>query len=98
MTAPTGGRRRFTQQAIAQAAQTPPIPDLPMADVVGVQAGAAAGGLALVTVNYLGATLPALYGTWYTPVVGHRVMVVKAGGVLTILGRPGGFPPIAGSG
>jgi hypothetical protein len=68
-----------------------------MADVVQVEPGAARGGLALVHVDYLGSRQYATYLTQYTPTVGDRVLVVKAGGVLTILGRPGGFLPPPGS-
>jgi hypothetical protein len=86
------GLQRLVQQQTAQ--PLPELPEIPMAVVATVTAGAATDGNALVTVTYNGATLPAKYLLHYTPVVGHQVMVAKSGGVITILGRPGGFPPI----
>jgi hypothetical protein len=87
---PTGAQR-FALQQLERSAPT--VPDLPLATVTTVTAGASTDDIALVTVNYLGASLKFPYLTSYTPVVGHRVALGRCGGVWTILGRPGGFPP-----
>lgn len=92
------GQQRATQQRLAaQAAAAESIPDLPVATVAALTPGASADGVALVTVTYLGAQLPATYLAHYTPVVGDRVAVARVGGLLTILGRPVGFPPTTGA-
>jgi uncharacterized iron-regulated membrane protein len=88
------GRQRLAQQQIDRALEE--IPEDPTAVVTQVQPGAARDGLALVTVNYLGATLRVRYLTQYTPVVGHLVVLRRNGGDLYILGRLGGYTPLGG--
>jgi hypothetical protein len=91
------GQQRATQQRLAaQAAALEATPDLPPATVIDVTPNASDDGVALVTVDYLGAELPVAYVAQYTPVVGDRVLVLKVGGLLTILGRPVGFPQTTG--
>lgn len=85
------GARRFVLQQLDQAAAAHPL-DNPQAVVTTVTAGGATDGNALVTVTYLGASIQLPYYSHYTPVVGHKVGLVKHNGVWTILGRPIGFP------
>lgn len=81
--------RRF---ALQQLERTTPVPEMPLATVTAVTAAGASDGNALVTVNYLGASLQFPYVDSYTPVVGHRVALIRMGGTWTIFGRPVGFP------
>lgn len=91
------GAQRYTQQQLAaQAAAAETIPELPSATVKRVQPNASKDGVALVTIDYFGAELPATYVSQYTPTVGDRVTVARVGGLIQILGRPVGFPPNAG--
>lgn len=86
----SGGRRFVLQQLDQQSAANPS--ELPLAVVKSVVAGGAADSNALVTVTYMGTDLALPYFSHYTPVVGHKVGLVKYGGVWTIIGRPIGFP------
>jgi hypothetical protein len=61
--------------------------------IAAVTAGAASDGNAKVTVTYRGATQACAYPSWYTPVVGHVVIVgITSQGALTILSHPIGTP------
>lgn len=78
--------------ALQQLDRTTPVPEMPLATVTAVAAAGAPDGNALVTVNYLGASLQFPHIDSYTPVVGHRVGLIRMGGTWTIFGRPIGFP------
>lgn len=82
---------RFAVQQLERAAAQPTV-EMPMATVTAVTAAGAEDGNALVTVDYLGAALQFPYLDSYTPVVGHRVALIRLGGIWTIFGRPVGFP------
>lgn len=86
---PTGAQKLAQQQLAREA----PAVDFPQAQITAVTAGGAKDGNALVTVVYRGASLQLPYLSHYTPVVGHMVPVALVEGVLTIWGRPIGFPP-----
>jgi len=90
------GRDRFARQQLEQRARALDAVELPVATVTAVQAGASLDGIALATVDYLGASLKVPYLTSYTPVVGHVVAMTRHAGNWLILGRPGGFPPLTG--
>lgn len=93
MTSPR--RRRLSEQQIELAMRA--IPEDPTAEVIAVQPGAAKDGLALVTVDYLGAELALRYDVAYTPAIGHVVVLGRNAGDLYIKCRLGGYPPNAGS-
>lgn len=88
---PTGAQRLALQQ-LDRAAVDHPL-EMPLATVTTVAAGGGTDGNALVTVNYLDASLQLPYLSQYTPVVNHRVALARVGGIWTIVGRPVGFPP-----
>lgn len=86
----SGAQRLALQQLNARAAE---MPELPTATVTAVATTGSTDGAALVTVDYLGASLQLPHLENYTPVVGHEVVLIRVGGLWTILGRPVGFPP-----
>lgn len=62
------------------------------ATIITVAAGAAADGNALVTVSWRGTDVACPYPSTYTPVVGHRVLLLVATPQLVIIARLVGTP------
>lgn len=77
----SSGADRFTR---AQMERQVDVPELPTATVTSIGPP--------VTVDYLGASLQLPHMEHYTPSVGHVVVLVRVGGIWTILGRPVGHP------
>ena len=84
------GSARFVRQALDRAAAK--MPDLPIATVTAIAAGAGTDGQSVVTVTYMGASLQFPHMAHYTPVVGDVVALVRVSGQWVIDGKPVGFP------
>lgn len=84
------GAARFVRQQLDRAAAR--IPDLPIATVTAIATGAGTDNRDVVTVNYLGSSLPFPHMAHYTPVVGDVVCLVRVSGQWVIDGKPIGFP------
>jgi len=85
--------QRFAQQQreqLERAAQR--MPEKPIATVTVVTAGGGTDGQTLVTVSYNGASLALPHKASYTPVVGHIVVLDRAGGQWIVDDRLVGFP------
>lgn len=85
------GARRL---ALQQMERRDDAPELPQATVTAVTVGGGTDGQDLVTVDYLGSSLQLPHLDSYSPAVADRVVIVRVGGLLTILGRPVGFPAV----
>lgn len=84
------GTQRFARQLLDQ--QAAGMPEQPRATVTAVAAGGGTDGQALVTVDYAGASLDLPHKASYTPVVGHIVVLARAGGTWIVDDRLVGFP------
>jgi hypothetical protein len=84
------GAHRLVQQRLNS--RLAELPDLPVATVTAITVGGGTDGLDLVTVNWNGSPLDLPHLNTYTPVVGDRVVLLRVGGLPTIIGRPVGFP------
>lgn len=85
--------QRFAQQQREQLAHAAKqIPEKPIATVTAVATGAGTDGQTLVTVSYAGASLALPHKASYTPVVGHIVVLDRAGGQWIVDDRLVGFP------
>lgn len=84
------GAQKLAAQLLDRTAKG--IPDWPLAQITAITAGGGTDGNSLVTVNYKGASLELPHMPYYTPVVGHVVVLHRAGGQWIVAGNPIGFP------
>ena len=88
------GRQKLAKQ-LGPSKATPKLPDVPgwpVAKVTAVTTGGGTDGNSLVTVVYKGATLRLPHFPFYTPAVGHKVVLIRVEGQWHVLGNPVGFP------
>ena len=84
------GAQKLAAQLLDRTAKG--LPDWPLAAITAVSATGGTDGQALCTVSYHGASLNLPHFSQYTPVVGHVVVLIRAGGQWIVAGRPIGFP------
>ena len=90
---PTGRQKLAKQLSPSKAAgKLPDAPSWPRAKVTAVTAGGGTDSNSLVTVVYKGATLKLPHFPFYTPAVGHNVVLIRVEGQWHVLGNPVGFP------